>query len=235
MIPLASCSVAAATRSVMVAFAGAVRFRTADFDAGVTDTAEDTATLDLGGTIFVVLTKAIRISAFWGLFDITGGYRKDYTARLEALIGLAGRKCLNCKHNGTKRPSSGYIFMERSKNRPITILLVEDEIIIRMSSAAILEDAGFGVLEASNADTALAALAAHPEIDVVVTDVQMPGSMDGLQLVEMIAQNYPHVYTLVTSGRTNRDQACRSGATKYLSKPYTAAAIQSAVASTFVS
>ena len=125
--------------------------------------------------------------------------------------------------------------MERSKNRPITILLVEDEIIIRMSSAAILEDAGFGVLEASDADTALATLAAHPEIDVVVTDVQMPGSMDGLQLVEMIAQNYPHVHTLVTSGRTNRDQASHSGATKYLSKPYSAAAIQSAIASAFIS
>ena len=119
--------------------------------------------------------------------------------------------------------------MGHANHQALTVLLVEDEGIIRMASAAILEDAGYDVLEAADAEEALTALGCHPEVDVVVTDVQMPGKLDGLKLVEVIAHDYPQVQTLITSGLTGPQEAKESGAAKFLAKPYTAAAIQSAV------
>ena len=70
-----------------------------------------------------------------------------------------------------------------STQHPQTILFVEDEAIIRMDSIGMLEAAGFRVLEAEDSAEALAILADHDEIDVLVTDVRMPGPMDGLALV----------------------------------------------------
>ena len=65
-----------------------------------------------------------------------------------------------------------------------TILLVEDQTLVRLALAHHLGECGYAVLEAENADEALVLLGRHPEIDVVFTDVQMPGSMDGLGLAE---------------------------------------------------
>jgi DNA-binding NtrC family response regulator len=111
----------------------------------------------------------------------------------------------------------------------ITILLIEDEGLIRMATAAMLEDAGYRVREAMNADEALVALDADSHIDVLITDVQMPGKIDGLKLVEIITSKYPHILSLVTSGRASLNEARECGAKKFLTKPYTASAIQSAV------
>ena len=111
----------------------------------------------------------------------------------------------------------------------ITILLIEDEGLIRMATTAMLEDAGYQVREAINADEALVSLDADSQIDIVITDVQMPGKIDGLALVEIIARKYPHIQSLVTSGRASLNEARECGAKKFLTKPYTAEAIQSAV------
>jgi CheY-like chemotaxis protein len=89
----------------------------------------------------------------------------------------------------------GYFGMGRAKDQVLTVLLVEDEGIIRMALAAILEDAGYEVLDAVDAEEALITLSGHPEVDVVVTDVQMPGKFDGLKLVELISQDYPLIRT----------------------------------------
>ena len=123
--------------------------------------------------------------------------------------------------------------MGRAKNQPITILLIEDEPLIRMATAAMFEDEGNSVLEATDADSALLILETHAEIDVVITDVQMPGKIDGLALVEIISRDYPHVRSLVTSGRTCLEDAKRCGASGFLAKPYTALAIQSALQTCF--
>lgn len=120
--------------------------------------------------------------------------------------------------------------MRSAKHQAVTVLLVEDEAIIRMASAAILEDAGYTVLEAPDGDAALSMLNANPDITVIVTDVQMPGNIDGLQLVEIVAREFPGVQTLVTSGRSGLAEARQRGATKFLSKPYSANAFQSAIA-----
>jgi two-component system, response regulator PdtaR len=60
------------------------------------------------------------------------------------------------------------------------VMIVEDEVLIRLHAAQIIEEAGFDVTEASNADEAIAILEATPDITVLFTDIQMPGSMDGL-------------------------------------------------------
>ena len=119
--------------------------------------------------------------------------------------------------------------MDNANPEPITILLIEDEALIRMATAAMLEDAGYRVVEAMNADEALVTLGEGQQIDIVITDVQMPGRLDGLELVEIITEKYPHILSLVTSGRASLREARDCGAKKFLTKPYTATAIQSAV------
>src|ERR1700761_7159707 len=85
------------------------------------------------------------------------------------------------------------IHSEGAVKQACTILLIEDEALIRLGTAAMLEDAGYCVLEAGDADEALSLLASHSEIDVVVTDVQMPGTIDGLVLVEIITREFPGI------------------------------------------
>lgn len=110
-----------------------------------------------------------------------------------------------------------------------TILLIDDEAVIRLSTAAMLEDAGYGVLEAADGSEALALLSSHPEISVVLTDVQMPGAIDGLDLVEIVQQDYPAIKSIVASGRSGLREARQSGAGGFLAKPYTAAAMHEAL------
>lgn len=81
-----------------------------------------------------------------------------------------------------------------------TVLVVEDEVIIQMMLAETLRAAGFNVLEADNADAAMAALATCASIGVVVTDVRMPGSMDGLGLAGWMREYAPAVPIILTSG-----------------------------------
>lgn len=66
------------------------------------------------------------------------------------------------------------------------ILIVEDEFLLRMNAAEMIEDAGFDVVEASSAAEAIAVLEARTDIHVVFTDIQMPGSMDGLKLARFV-------------------------------------------------
>ncbi|MCB8819946.1 response regulator [Microvirga rosea] len=84
---------------------------------------------------------------------------------------------------------------------PLVVLLVEDEPLVRMAAADELEEAGFQVLEAGNADVALAVLEVRSdEVHVLFTDVDMPGSMDGMALAEQVYRRWPHVLLLISSG-----------------------------------
>lgn len=81
---------------------------------------------------------------------------------------------------------------------PPVVLLVEDEPLVRMTAADELDEAGFQVLEAKNADEALTLLEAHSdEVQVLFTDVDMLGSMDGMALAERVYQRWPHVLLLI--------------------------------------
>lgn len=101
-----------------------------------------------------------------------------------------------------------------------TILAVEDEPIIRMSMVAALEDAGFYVLEARNSAEALQVLAHHAEVSILVTDVRMPGRMDGLALVAQVQIDYPAIRSIVVSGNISEKEAGNAGAFGFVHKPY---------------
>ena len=85
------------------------------------------------------------------------------------------------------------------------MLVVEDEVLIRFDLSDHLRDCGFDVIEAANADEALEFLASVP-IDVVVTDVRMPGSMDGIQLAHLLHRERPQIGVIVVSGHADADQ-----------------------------
>jgi DNA-binding NtrC family response regulator len=82
-----------------------------------------------------------------------------------------------------------------------TVLVVEDEPIIRMATVGMIEDAGYDVIEASNADDAIVSPMAHPEIRMVISDIEMPGSMDGLKLIHAVRERWPPAVLILTSGR----------------------------------
>jgi DNA-binding NtrC family response regulator len=103
-----------------------------------------------------------------------------------------------------------------------TILLVEDEPFIHMSAVATLEDAGFWVLQAQNSAEALDILSRHPEVNILITDVRMPGLMDGLALVARAQIDYPALRSIVVSGNTSAEQASNAGALGFIAKPYLA-------------
>jgi CheY-like chemotaxis protein len=77
--------------------------------------------------------------------------------------------------------------------RPV-VLVVEDDFLIRMHAAETIEDAGFEVVEASNADEAVTILEARLDIAVVFTDIRMPGSMDGLKLARAARDRWPPIH-----------------------------------------
>lgn len=87
--------------------------------------------------------------------------------------------------------------------RTRSILIVEDEALIRFELIDFFEDAGFTVSEAENADEAIAILKEDSSIQVVLTDVQMPGSMDGIRLAHHIRDRHPPTLLVVTSGVRN--------------------------------
>jgi DNA-binding response OmpR family regulator len=81
-----------------------------------------------------------------------------------------------------------------------TILVAEDEILLRMPLAEYLRDAGFRVLEAANADEAMAVLGADARVDLAFTDINMSGEEDGFVLVDWVRKHYPNIGVLLTSG-----------------------------------
>jgi CheY-like chemotaxis protein len=83
------------------------------------------------------------------------------------------------------------------------VLIVEDEALIRIAAANFVEDAGFEVLEAANADEAVVLLETRADIRIVFTDVDMPGSMDGIKLAAAVRRRWPPVEIIVTSGAVN--------------------------------
>ena len=76
-------------------------------------------------------------------------------------------------------------------DNPLVILLVEDEVLVRMVAADVLEDAGFTVLESTNAEEALRLLETRPDVQVLFTDVNMPGALDGLGLRRPCTNDHP--------------------------------------------
>lgn len=94
------------------------------------------------------------------------------------------------------------------------VLVVEDEVVLRMAVSAHLRDAGFVVVEAVSADEAVELLSANRSIQLVFSDVMMPGTMDGEELAAWISERYPEVPVLLASGVAQRGQM------PFIGKPY---------------
>ena len=101
------------------------------------------------------------------------------------------------------------------------VLIVEDEFLIRMTLAEALADEGYTVVEASSGDEALELFQANPAIDVLMTDIQLPGKLNGLRLVEMVRQVRPDVPVIYMTGRPdNMAGLRRSPHDAFVAKPY---------------
>lgn len=112
----------------------------------------------------------------------------------------------------------------RARKRPV-VLIVEDEVLVRMGTRDTVETAGFEVVEAGNADEAIAILAARDDIHLVFTDVHMPGSMDGLKLAHFVKDRWPPVKIIATSGHARITEGDLPEGGRFLHKPYTVAEI----------
>jgi len=101
-----------------------------------------------------------------------------------------------------------------------TVLVVEDEMLIRILATDSLRESGFTVLEAGNATEALRILDERDDVDVLVTDISMPGPIDGMALAELMRDRRPDLGLIITSGRGELDPADLPNTSLYLAKPY---------------
>ncbi|ACK49820.1 response regulator receiver protein [Methylocella silvestris BL2] len=108
---------------------------------------------------------------------------------------------------------------QRRQPQPV-VLVVEDEPFIRMLGADVLEDAGFAVIEAANADEALRVLALRSDVAAVFTDVEMPGSIDGVALASRIHDRWPRIGVVLTSGRRVFGPDALPKTDRFVPKPY---------------
>ena len=99
------------------------------------------------------------------------------------------------------------------------VLIVEDEMMLRMRAVDIVEDAGFRPVEAINADEALSILESRSDIALLFTDIQMPGSMDGLKLAHAVHDRWPAIKIVLVSGQVNPSDAEKPADSRFFGKP----------------
>jgi CheY-like chemotaxis protein len=99
------------------------------------------------------------------------------------------------------------------------VLVVEDEMILRMRAVDIVEDAGFHPVEAVNADQAISILESRSDISLLFTDIQMPGSMDGLMLAHAVHDRWPSIKIILVSGQMKPSDAERPVHSRFFGKP----------------
>lgn len=103
---------------------------------------------------------------------------------------------------------------------PVSVLVVEDEGLIRMATVEFLTEEGFVVFEAKNADEAIRILELNHDIHLLFTDIDMPGSMDGLKLSAAVRDRWPPVRIVVTSGKRAIDASDMPAGSLFFPKPY---------------
>src|SRR5258708_7164769 len=99
------------------------------------------------------------------------------------------------------------------------ILVVEDEMLLRMRAVDMVEDAGFTAVEAINADDALAILESRSDIELLFTDIQMPGSMDGLKLANAVHERWPLIKIILVSGQLRLTDEDKPVDSRFFGKP----------------
>ena len=109
------------------------------------------------------------------------------------------------------------------------ILIVEDEFLIRLTLSEVLADEGYDVLEAESGDDAMAILDASPDIAVLLTDIQLPGILDGRALVSRARQTRPMLPVIFMTGRPDTFDSPAGANDMYVAKPYLPSEICAAV------
>src|ERR1700730_17146108 len=99
------------------------------------------------------------------------------------------------------------------------VLVVEDEMLLRMRAVDMVEDAGFTPIEAVNADDALAILESRSDIEMLFTDIQMPGSMDGLKLAYAVHERWPLIKIILVSGQLKLTDNEKPVDSRFFGKP----------------
>ena len=112
-----------------------------------------------------------------------------------------------------------------------TVLVVEDEMMVRMPIAEYLRDCGYNVVEAGDAKEAIAAMDCDEPVSLVFSDVRMPGKMDGFALAEWFRFHYPTVPVLLTSGYGGRTvPAATIPGVRFIEKPYSQTQVANRIA-----
>ena len=114
--------------------------------------------------------------------------------------------------------------------RMAVVLVVEDSPLIRMGAVDLVLSAGYEALEAGDADEAIRILESRDDIDLVFTDVQMPGTMDGIKLSHYIRHRWPPVKLIVASGAAILEESSLPEGSRFFAKPYDDHAITDAMA-----
>jgi CheY-like chemotaxis protein len=126
-------------------------------------------------------------------------------------------------------PNAAKSRAKQEHGKPV-VLVVEDEVLIRSAVAEYLRMSGNSVVEATNAAEAIALFAARVVVDVVFSDIQMPGPMDGLGLARWVRQHHPDIHVMLTSGNADANRA--AGAAKaFFPKPYRSAEVAARIRS----
>ena len=99
------------------------------------------------------------------------------------------------------------------------VLVVEDEMVLRLRAVDIVEDAGFTAVEAANADQALSILESRSDISLLFSDIQMPGSMDGLKLAHAVHNRWPSIKIILVSGQVKLSDADKPADSRFFGKP----------------
>jgi len=102
---------------------------------------------------------------------------------------------------------------------PSVVLVVEDEMLLRMRAVDMVEDAGFTPVEAMGADEAVAILESRSDIALLFTDIQMPGGMDGLGLAHAVHERWPPIKIILVSGRLQPASVDIPADSRFFGKP----------------
>jgi two-component system, response regulator PdtaR len=108
---------------------------------------------------------------------------------------------------------------------PPVVLVVEDEPVLRMLAVEVVEEAGFIAIEARNADEAVILLESRTDIALLFTDINMPGSMDGLKLAHAARDRWPPIKILVVSGQQRLQSSDLPSNSCFFGKPYQASSL----------
>ena len=105
------------------------------------------------------------------------------------------------------------------------VLIVEDDVLLRMLVVDVVEEAGFEAIQAAHADEAIDVLKCRSDVAILLTDIDMPGSMNGLQLVHEVRKRWPRIRPVVMSGQVKPHLSDLPPGVRFFAKPYPSAAL----------